>query len=265
MSQGRHEGPALSVVIPAHDEGEAVIPLIDEVSAALTGHMAFEVVIVDDASTDETWTRLSAAAVGRPWLCAIRHTRRAGQSTALLTGVRQARAPLIATLDGDGQNDPADIRGLWEARWAAPIDDRPLLLAGHRTARRATTLKRVSSRIANAVRGALLRDRTPDTGCGLKLFPRETFLALPHFDHMHRFLPALFLRAGGTVRSVPVRDRARRHGRSHYGVHNRLWVGVIDLLGVLWLMRRAATTAVSEIVAPAAPPEQEGSRDGNRE
>jgi len=229
----------LSVVIPAHDEAENVGPLVREIGAAL-GTAAFEVVVVDDGSSDATGERAREAAAAVPALTVVRHAAPAGQSFATVTGVRAARGRWVATLDGDGQNDPADIPKLIAAREAALREGAggPLLLAGWRKARRDTWLKRVSSRVANGVRGRLLGDSTPDTGCGLKLFEREAFLALPHFDHMHRFLPALFLRAGGRVVSVQVGHRPRLRGRSHYGLFNRLWVGIVDLFGVLWLIKR---------------------------
>jgi len=230
--------PELSVVLPVHNEAENIGPLIDEIVAALQGRVAFEIVAVDDKSSDETPRRLDEKARAVPALRIIRHGRNAGQSTAVHSGVRFARAPLVATLDGDGQNDPADIPALLDA-YRAGHSTRPLLIAGHRTKRRDTFVTRASSKIANAVRGTLLKDRTPDTGCGLKLFERETFLALPYFDHMHRFLPALVMRAGGDVVSVPVAHRPRTRGRSHYGIHNRLWVGLVDMTGVMWLIRRA--------------------------
>jgi dolichol-phosphate mannosyltransferase len=229
----------LSVVIPAHDEADNIGPLVGEVRAALAGAADYEVVVVDDGSTDATATRLQEIARDFPRLVVARHPASRGQSYAILTGVRTARSPWIATLDGDGQNDPQDIRKLIEALDAAARGEGgPLLVAGYRRRRRDTRLKRLSSRVANAVRGRLLGDRTPDTGCGLKLFEREAFLRLPHFDHMHRFLPALFLRAGGRVVSVEVGHRPRTRGRSHYGMWDRLWVGMVDLFGVWWLMRR---------------------------
>ena len=242
--------PALSIVVPVHNEADNIGPLIDEIVAALKDRVPWEIVVVDDHSSDATGRRLEQNAGAVPELRIIRHGKNAGQSTAIHTGVRFARAPLIATLDGDGQNDPADLPALidaYRARHAA----RPLLIAGHRTNRRDTFVTRASSRIANAVRGYLLGDRTPDTGCGLKLFERETFLALPYFDHMHRFLPALVLRAGGEVVSVPVRHRPRTRGHSHYGIHNRLWVGLVDLFGVMWLIRRA----------PDGEPQETGNRE----
>ena len=232
----------LSVVIPAHDEAENVGPLLAEIGAAMrfAGAPSYEVVLVDDGSSDGTGSRAEAAAKAVPLLRVVRHPSPAGQSFATVTGVRAAAGRWIATLDGDGQNDPADIPRLLAARdaQAASPEGGPLLLAGYRKARRDSWLKRVSSRVANGVRGRLLGDRTPDTGCGLKLFEREAFLALPHFDHLHRFLPALFIRAGGRVVSVEVGHRPRTRGRSHYGLFNRLWVGIVDMFGVMWLIKR---------------------------
>ncbi|HUK09990.1 MAG TPA: glycosyltransferase family 2 protein [Stellaceae bacterium] len=227
----------LSVVIPVRNEAPNVAPLVAEIRAALDEHFDYEIIYVDDGSSDETAAELARLRRDFPRLRAIRHRRSCGQSMAILSGVKAARAPWIATLDGDGQNDPADIPSLWikTRRHAAP----PLLVIGERRRRRDNWIKRWASSIANAVRRALLHDGTPDTGCGLKLFPRELFLELPAFDHMHRFLPALVQRAGGKVISVPVNHRPRQHGRSHYGVIDRALVGIVDLFGVLWLLRRA--------------------------
>jgi dolichol-phosphate mannosyltransferase len=230
--------PELSVVVPVHNEAGNIGPLLDEIGSALRSVVPFEIVVVDDQSTDDTLARLDACGARMSELRIIRHGRNAGQSMALCTGVRFARAPLVATLDGDGQNDPADIPALL-ARYRDAAPGPPLLIVGHRTARRDSFMTRLSSRIANTVRAAFLKDRTPDTGCGLKLFARDLFLVLPQFDHMHRFLPALVLRAGGRVLSVPVTHRARTSGRSHYGIRNRLWTGIVDMLGVAWLIRRA--------------------------
>jgi len=235
----------LSVVVPVHNEAENVRPLIGEIRAALDGVVEYEIVYVDDGSSDATPERLAEAAKDFPCLRVLRHRRQSGQSTALWTGVRHARAPWIATLDGDGQNDPADIPKLL----ALALDpDRKLdLVAGHRVTRKDSATQRLASRIANGVRSRMLRDDTPDTGCGLKVFSRAVFLALPYFDHMHRFLPALVLRSGGRVRSVPVNHRPRQRGRSHYGINNRLWVGLVDIVGVMWLRRRTRLTEVDEV------------------
>jgi dolichol-phosphate mannosyltransferase len=236
---------ALSVVIPMHNEAGNAGPLLAEVAATLAGRVAFEVVCVDDASSDETLAELAALAARLPELRVLRHARRCGQSAALRTGVKAARAPWIATLDGDGQNDPADLLGLLARRDQS--GDRVHLFAGWRQQRRDSRVKRVSSRIANGVRRGLLHDQCPDTGCALKLYRRDSYLDLPWFDHMHRYLPALFRRAGWEVETVPVGHRPRLAGRSKYGIGNRLWVGIVDLLGVAWLMRRSPLTAVQEV------------------
>lgn len=238
--------PALAVVVPVHNEADNVLPLLEEIHAVLGG-LDFEVVYVDDGSSDATPARLAQAAARFDRLRVFRHRQRSGQSTAIATGVRQARARLIATLDGDGQNDPADIIALLERRVALAAGAGPLLLVGRRSRRHDSWLRRVSSRVANGVRSRMLGDATPDTGCGLKVFERAAFLQLPFFDHMHRFMPALFMREGGRVVSVPVRHRPRLHGRSHYGVWNRLWIGLVDLAGVAWLRRRMQQAIVDAI------------------
>lgn len=230
----------VSVVVPVKDETENVLPLIGEIVAALDGVCPFEIVYVDDGSTDGTQTVLLDAKQTYSFLRVVRHDGCFGQSQAIQTGVRHAAAPLIATLDGDGQNDPADIPALLK-RFAdeGGSADALLMIAGWRAKRKDTWLKRISSKIANAVRGSLLGDATPDTGCGLKVFPRAMFMAFPGFNHMHRFMPALTIRAGGRVVSVEVNHRPRERGQSKYGLFNRLWVGIVDLFGVMWLNRRA--------------------------
>ncbi len=226
--------PLLSVVVPVRNEGPNILPLIAEIRRAL-GAVAHEIVYVDDGSSDDTGTQLREAAGMAP-VVALRHRLGCGQSAAIITGVRAARGEWIATLDGDGQNDPADIPALLARAAAEP--GAFVLVAGHRTRRRDRWVKRVTSRLANRIRASLLHDSTPDSGCGLKLFRRDAFLQLPHFDHMHRYLPALFIRAGGRVESVPVNHRPRTRGRSNYGTLDRLWVGLFDLVGVYWLQRR---------------------------
>lgn len=225
----------LSIVVPVMNEVDNVTTLFEEIRTHLEGRLDLELIFVDDGSRDGTPETLAGLARQTPWLRVLRHTRNAGQSAALLTGVRAARADWVATLDGDGQNDPADLLRLWAMKDSGAAAD---LYIGHRVARHDSPLRRLSSRVANGVRARLLGDGAPDTGCGIKLFRRETFLALPYFDHMHRFLPALIQREGGKVASVPVNHRPRLRGHSKYGVGNRLWVGIVDLLGVLWLLRR---------------------------
>ena len=227
--------PVLSVVIPMRNEGPNVLPLITEIAASLDG-VEHEVVCVDDGSSDDTAARLREAMARFP-VVALRHARSCGQSAAVVSGVMAARGEWIATLDGDGQNDPADIPKLW-ARARAEASNGPILVAGHRVTRRDSGVKRVTSRIANRIRAALLGDATPDTGCGLKVFSRALFLDLPRFDHMHRYLPALVLRAGGRVVSEKVNHRPRLRGASKYGTLDRLIVSLSDLLGVIWLQRR---------------------------
>ena len=228
----------LSVVVPVKNEQDNIEPLVREIIAALQGKAKYEIVYINDGSTDQTQQVLDQLKRELPLLRVIRHRQACGQSQAVTSGVRAARYEWIATLDGDGQNDPADIPALL-SKLADPSQPAHLeLLAGWRAQRNDTFLRRLSSKVANVVRARLLKDNTPDTGCGLKLFARESFLRLPHFDHMHRFLPALVMRGGGAVVSVPVHHRARERGVSKYGVNNRLWVGMVDLLGVAWLQRR---------------------------
>jgi dolichol-phosphate mannosyltransferase len=232
------DSPLISVVVPVHNEAPNLTPLITAISEALAG-TDHEIVYVDDGSSDDTPAILAKLAAELPTLVHIRHRASCGQSAAVITGVRAARGIYIATLDGDGQNDPADIPAMLEAaRIAEGTGPKPVLIAGHRTTRKDSDAKRWGSRIANAVRSRMLKDGTPDTGCGLKLFRRAAFLDVPQFNHMHRFMPALFIRSGGHVVSVPVRHHPRAHGASHYGTWDRLKVGIVDIFGVAWLQRR---------------------------
>jgi dolichol-phosphate mannosyltransferase len=228
--------PAVSVVVPVRNEARNIAPLVTEIAKALNGKWPFEVVYVDDGSSDATEVELQQLITQHAWLRRVRHKQSCGQSAAVCTGVAAARAPIVVTLDGDGQNDPAFISALIRTLEAgAP---RTGLVAGQRVGRKASGFKKFQSRIANAVRGAVLRDGTRDTGCGLKAFRRDVFLSLPSFDGLHRFLPALVRREGYDIGYVDVVDRPRAHGVSNYGMWDRLWVGVMDLAGVWWLIRR---------------------------
>lgn len=238
--------PQLSIVIPAYNEAECLGPLLGEVQTAFDGREPYEVLCVDDGSTDQTAQVLRSTRAHYPELRILRHGSRSGQSAALWTGIRRARAQWVATLDGDGQNDPRELLRLLEARDASPDRDALWLVTGIRRKRQDSMIKRVSSRVANAVRGRILRDHISDTGCGLKLMHRDRILTIPSFDHMHRFLPALVMRGGGRVLTVEVGHRARTAGATKYGIRNRLFVGVIDLLGVWWLQRRAMHPIIEE-------------------
>jgi dolichol-phosphate mannosyltransferase len=238
--------PAVSIVVPVKDEADNIEPLVEEIAAAMEGRWSFEVVYVNDGSTDTTEAELRRLMADRRWLRQVKHARSCGQSAAVRTGVAAARAPLVVTLDGDGQNDPSFMPALVRALEEAP--PRIGLVAGQRVGRRSSRSKQFQSRIANGVRATVLRDGTRDTGCGLKAFRREVFLALPYFDGLHRFLPALVRREGYEVGYVDVIDRPRRHGRSHYGMSNRLWIGILDLVGVWWLIRRRRVPQVSEVM-----------------
>ena len=238
----------LSVVVPVFNEQDNVAPLVGEVVHALRGVAPFEIVYVDDQSKDDSWQVLQAQMAQVPELRALRHRQQSGQSTAIRTGAKAARGTWIATLDGDGQNDPADIPKLLAARESA---DRAIkLFAGWRVNRQDSGSKRWASKFANAIRSRMLKDETPDTGCGTKLFARDVFLDLPYFDHMHRYLPALVRRAGFESVSVPVNHRERASGVSKYNNLQRAWVGLTDLRGVAWLIRRSKVTGVEE--APRA-------------
>jgi glycosyltransferase involved in cell wall biosynthesis len=228
--------PALAVVVPVRNEAGNIEPLVNEIAAALEGRWPFEVVYVNDGSSDATEAELVRLMGERPWLRCVRHARSCGQSAAVRSGAAAARAPLVVTIDGDGQNDPQFIPALV----GALVDGAPKigLIAGQRVGRRATAFKKLQSRIANTVRNAVLRDGTRDTGCGLKAFRRDVFLALPYFDGLHRFLPALIRREGYGIGYIDVVDRPRHAGVSNYGLWDRLWIGILDLMGVWWLVRR---------------------------
>src|SRR6202789_568778 len=236
QSSGQGPGiPEISVVVPVRNETGNIAPLVAEIAAALAGRV-FEIVYVNDGSSDATEEELRGLMAPHPWLRQIRHEKSCGQSAAVRTGVAMAHAPIVVTLDGDGQNDPAFIPALIATLEAgAP---RLGLVAGQRTGRKDTAFKKLQSRIANSVRSTVLKDGTRDTGCGLKAFRRDLFLALPYFDGLHRFLPALVRREGYGIVYVDVIDRSRHSGVLNYGFFDRLWIGIMDLAGVWWLIVR---------------------------
>jgi dolichol-phosphate mannosyltransferase len=237
--------PAVSIVVPVRNEAGNIAPLVDEIATALGKDTSFEIIYVNDGSTDRTESELTQLMASRPWLRQIKHRISSGQSAAVSSGVLHARAGVVVTLDGDGQNDPSFIPVLLEALAAgAP---RVGLVAGQRVGRQATGFKKFQSRLANGVRNVVLGDGTRDTGCGLKAFRRDLFLALPYFDGLHRFLPALVRREGYDIGYVDVVDRPRRFGTSNYGLWDRLWVGILDLFGVWWLIRRRRVPHVLEV------------------
>ena len=239
------ENPEFSVVVPVFNERDNVTPLVNEIVAALRGKYSFEIVYVDDQSKDDSLQVLKDLMVSVPELRVVQHLRQSGQSTAVRNGVKAARGVWIATLDGDGQNDPADIPTLIEARNKAAPEIK--LFAGWRVHRKDTGSKRWASKIANSIRASFLKDETPDTGCGIKLFERAVFMDLPYFDHMHRYLPALVKRAGFQSVSVPVNHRERGSGVSKYNNLGRAWVGLKDLRGVAWLIKRSKVTGIKEV------------------
>jgi dolichol-phosphate mannosyltransferase len=233
----------VSIIVPVRNEAENIIPLINEIAVALDGRWAYEIVYVNDGSTDATAERLASAMKQRNNLRQLRHATSTGQSAAVRSGVRAARGSIVATLDGDGQNNPAFLADLIAAieKGGARIG----LVAGQRVGRKDTSFKRLQSRFANAIRNAILHDGTRDTGCGLKAFRREVFLMMPYFDGLHRFLPALMRREGFDIAYVDVVDRPRHSGVSNYGFFDRLWIGIMDLVGVWWLIRRKKPTPVA--------------------
>lgn len=238
----------ISVIIPAYNEAENLEILINEVVTASAGLPLREIVVVDDASDDATWEVLRSLQRKFPSVRPLRHKQRSGQSTALRTGAQAARGMLLVTMDGDGQNDPADLPRLYKQYIASAMQNPRLLVAGQRAKRQDNLLRRFSSRGANKIRSALLKDGVRDTGCSLKLFRREDFLAIPFFDHLHRFIPAMMKMQGVEIVLVDVGHRPRLRGVSKYGFWDRLWVGIADLFGVRWLMARHK--APVEVIEP---------------
>ena len=242
MSPSDSEAVAVSIVVPVRNEAGNIAPLIEEITTALDGRWAYEIIYVDDGSTDDTAGRLRQIMDRRANLRMLRHAGSSGQSAAVRSGVRAARGEIVATLDGDGQNDPAFLPALISA---VDAGGHVGLAAGQRVGRKDTGFKKIQSRIANGVRKAILRDGTRDTGCGLKAFRREVFLSMPYFDGLHRFLPALVRREGFDIAYVDVIDRPRHSGVSNYGFFDRLWIGIMDLAGVWWLIRRKKPTPIA--------------------
>jgi dolichol-phosphate mannosyltransferase len=234
---------AISIVVPVRNEAENIAPLIEEIATAIDGRWVYEIIYVNDGSTDATADRLAAIMKRRSNLRQLRHATSSGQSAAVRRGVRAARGANVATLDGDGQNNPAFLPDLIAALESG--GERVGLAAGQRVGRKDTGFKKWQSRVANGIRSSILRDGTRDTGCGLKAFRREVFLMLPYFDGLHRFLPALMRREGYEIAYVEVIDRPRRSGLSNYGFFDRLWIGILDLFGVWWLIRRKKPTPVA--------------------
>jgi dolichol-phosphate mannosyltransferase len=236
VTEARNEAPDISIVVPVFNEEGAAPDLAREIAAAFKGRN-FEIVFVNDASRDATQGVLTALKATIPQLRVLAHRKNAGQSRAVRTGVLAARAPIVVTLDGDGQNDPADAPRLADRLAAGP--QTLGLVGGERAKRQDSNSKRYASKIANGVRRRLLKDEAADTGCGLKVFRREAFLRLPYFDHIHRYLPALMIREGYSVAFEPVNHRHRTTGVSKYNNLGRLWASVSDLSGVIWLQARA--------------------------
>jgi dolichol-phosphate mannosyltransferase len=240
--------PDLSIVVPVFNEAGNILPLADEVTAALSGVCTFEIVFIDDGSTDATPAELAEAQAVNPLLRVVRHPARSGKAAGLVTGFRAARADWIQTLDGDRQNDPRDVARIWAM--IQPIPPDLGVVAGVRKRRNDGPIKWLSSRTANFIRRSLLRDDTADTGCGFKLIRREAALAMPYFDGMHRFIPALVRRQGYAIREERIEDRPRVAGQSKYGFFGRLGAGIFDLFGVFWLMRRGRRIDAEEIGPP---------------
>jgi len=236
----------LSIVVPVYNEEQNIEKLIDEITNSIKD-INYEIVVVDDHSGDNTVSVLQKIQLENKRLRIIKHEKNYGQSFAVRSGVKSSVSSWIATLDGDGQNDPADIPELYLALIQQNSNNNNVLIAGHRVHRKDSRLKKISSKYANMIRSNILKDKAPDTGCGLKLFSKEFFLDLPSFNHMHRYIPALYISRGGRIVSLEVNHRPREKGESKYGFNNRFWVGIKDLLGVRWLQKRSKEIVFKEI------------------
>lgn len=236
---------SLSVVVPIYNEVDNIEPLLKEIEQAIQPLKQAEIIYVDDGSSDGSVAKLHSLQSAHPLLKVVEHAKNYGQSASIVSGARAASYPWIATLDGDGQNNPADIIQLIKQLLdSKQKETKPLIVVGNRAKRDDSWVKRISSKVGNGVRQRLLKDECPDTGCSLKLFPKEYFLRLPHFNHLHRFIPALFQRAGFKVMNVPVSHRPRTQGVSKYGISNRLWAGILDLFGMIWLIKRPCSPEI---------------------
>ena len=236
----------LSVIIPVKNEEENIVPLLTEIDQALKS-IKHEIIYIDDSSTDQTLDILKKSQKKFKQLRVLSHAKSVGQSGAIYSGLKVAKAPIIATLDGDGQNDPKDILQAYKVYQALDARERIGMVIGRRQKRQDSPIRMLSSKVANGVRSWMLQDGTKDSGCGLKVLSRDLFLSLPYFDHMHRFMPSILKREGYTSLSVPISHRSRQTGVSKYGINNRLWVGIVDLFGVMWLLKRRRRTSVKEI------------------
>lgn len=236
----------IAIVVPVKNESDNINPLLEEIYESFNNKCKFEIVYVDDGSDDDTLDVLIKAQKKYEMLKVIQHEKSCGQSQSVATGIKYASAPVIGTLDGDGQNPAYDLPKMFD-EYNKHDDKENLLIMGHRHKRKDTKLKKVSSKFANAIRKKLLKDDTPDTGCGTKLFARDAFLDMPRFDHMHRYFPALMIRRGGRVMSMHVDHRQREKGVSKYGFWDRLWVGIFDMIGVIWLIKRSSVPQIKEI------------------
>ncbi len=231
--------PEISVVVPVYNEAENVAKLVDEIATAFGTDTVYEMLFVNDCSTDETLAALTALKKKYPCLRVLSHRANAGQSRSVRTGVLAAKANFIGTLDGDGQNDPADLPAMLAQITRADAPENLKLVGGRRVKRIDSAAKKIASRFGNGVRKALLKDEADDTGCGIKVFGREAFLRLPYFDHIHRYIPALMLREGYVIEFMDVHHRSREFGVSKYTNFGRLIVSISDLRGVMWLNKRS--------------------------
>ncbi len=250
MSVEKSNHPTVTIVIPAKNEADNIRPLIHEIKAAMEGQFDYELIYVDDGSTDQTFEILKAVRdEGFKKLTVIRHQQSVGQSFSVLNGARHGLGEWLVVLDADGQNDPADIPGMLKAIQTAYAQDQMNVgIIGHRVNRRDDWVKRLSSKLANGFRNWMLKDGIPDVGCGLKAVRRDWYIRLPAFNHMHRYVPTLVQSLGGHMLVHPVNHRPRMAGTSNYGVWNRLWVGLVDVFGVRWLQMRAKKIVIQEML-----------------